>query len=102
MKQRLMQLYFSEGGDLTDAEVLVRAAADCGMDASEARRRLASDEDIARIESEANSAKEAGIEGVPFFILGNLLAVSGAQPPEHLAQAIERASNELAKQVAAE
>ena len=102
MKQRLMQLYFSEGGDLTDAEVLVRAAADCGMDASEARRRLASDEDVARIESEANSAKEAGIEGVPFFILGNLLAVSGAQPPEHLAQAIERASNELAKQVAAE
>src|SRR6185503_17675317 len=51
MKQRLMQLYFSEGGDLTDAEVLVRAAADCGMDASEARRRLASDEDVARIES---------------------------------------------------
>ncbi len=102
MKQRLMQLYFSEGGDLTDAEVLVRAAADCGMDAGEVRRRLATDEDVARIEAEANSAKEAGIEGVPFFIFGNLLAVSGANPPEHLAQAIEQASAEFAKQVAAE
>jgi predicted DsbA family dithiol-disulfide isomerase len=102
MKQRLMQLYFSEGGDLTDAEVLVKAAADCGMDAADVRQRLATDEDVARIEAEANSAKEAGIEGVPFFIFGNLLAVSGAQPPEHLAQAIERASNEFAKQVAAE
>jgi len=102
MKQRLMQLYFSEGGDLTDTEVLVSAAAECGLDAADVRRRLATDEDVARIEAEANSAKEAGIEGVPFFILANVLAVSGAQPPEHLAQAIERASNEFAKQVAAE
>jgi predicted DsbA family dithiol-disulfide isomerase len=102
MKQRLMQLYFSEGGDLTDREVLVTAAADCGMDAAEVRRRLATDDDVARIEGEANSAKDAGIEGVPFFIFGNLLAVSGANPPEHLAQAIEQASNEFARQVAAE
>jgi predicted DsbA family dithiol-disulfide isomerase len=102
MKQRLMQLYFSEGGDLTDREVLVKAASDCGMDPAEVRSRLATDEDVARIEAEANSAKEAGVNGVPFFIFGNLLAVSGAQPPDYLAQAIERASNELAKQVAAE
>src|SRR4029077_20274875 len=33
MKQRLMQLYFAEGADLTDRDVLVQAAADCGMDA---------------------------------------------------------------------
>jgi predicted DsbA family dithiol-disulfide isomerase len=102
MKQRLMQLYFSEGGDLTDREVLVAAAADCGLDAEDVRRRLATEEEVARIEAEANSAKEAGIEGVPFFILGGLLAVSGAQPPDHLAQAIERVSDELAKRVAAE
>ncbi|HZO45639.1 MAG TPA: DsbA family oxidoreductase [Xanthobacteraceae bacterium] len=102
MKQRLMQLYFAEGGDLTDPAVLVAAAAECGMDAAEVARRLATDEDVARIEAEANTAKEAGIQGVPFFIFGNLLAVSGANPPEHLAQAIEQASNEFAKQVAAE
>ena len=34
MKQRLMELYFTEGADLTDREVLVQAAADCGMDAN--------------------------------------------------------------------
>jgi predicted DsbA family dithiol-disulfide isomerase len=102
MKQRLMQLYFAEGGDLSDREVLVAAAADCGLDAADVRRRLASDEDVARIEAEANSAKEAGIEGVPFFIFGGLLAVSGAQPPEYLAQALERAAAELANRVAAE
>ena len=102
MKQHLMQLYFSEGGDLTDTDVLVKAAAECGMDAAEVRQRLSTDEDVASIEAEANTAKEAGIQGVPFFIFGNLLAISGANPPEHLAQAIEQASNEFAKQVAAE
>ena len=102
MKQRLMELYFSEGGDLSDREVLVQAAADCGMDADEMRRRLATDEDVARVESEANSAKEAGIDGVPCFIFGGLIAVSGAQGPEYLAQAIERAAAELARRVAAE
>jgi predicted DsbA family dithiol-disulfide isomerase len=102
MKQRLMDLYFTEGGDLTDPEVLVGAAADSGLDADLVRQRLATDEDVARVEREANSAKEAGIDGVPCFILGGLLAVQGAQAPDYLAQAIERAANEYAKRVAAE
>jgi predicted DsbA family dithiol-disulfide isomerase len=102
MKQRLMELYFAEGGDLSDRDVLVKAAADCGMDAATLWARLASDEDVGRIEAEANSAKEAGIDGVPCFVFGGLFAVSGAHPPERLAQAIERAANELRSRVAAE
>jgi len=102
MKQRLMALYFSEGGDLTNRDVLVQAAIDCGLDGDDVRRRLDTDEDVAAVEAEANSAKEAGIDGVPCFILGGLLAVSGAHPPEYLAQAIERAAQEMAKRVAAE
>jgi len=102
MKQRLMDLYFTEGGDLTDHEVLVRAAAECGLDADRVRPRLASEDDVERVESEANAAKDAGIDGVPCFIFGNVIAVQGAQSPDHLAQAIERAANETAKGVAAE
>jgi predicted DsbA family dithiol-disulfide isomerase len=102
MKQRLMDLYFTEGGDLTDREVLVKAAADCGLDAAQVRQRLASDEDVAHVQQEADSAKEAGINGVPCFIFGGLLAVEGAQAPEYIAQAIERAANEYAKREAAE
>ena len=102
MKQRLMDLYFTEGGDLTDPEMLVGAAADSGLDADLVRQRLATDEDVARVEREANSAKEAGIDGVPCFVLGGLLAVQGAQAPDYLAQTIERAANEYAKRVAAE
>jgi len=90
MKQRLMDRSVAEGGDLTDAKVLIQAAADCGMDGDLVRRLLASDADVDRIENEANSAKEAGIDGVPCFIFGGSVIVTGAQSPEYLASAIER------------
>jgi predicted DsbA family dithiol-disulfide isomerase len=92
MKQRLMDLYFTEGADLSDRAVLVKAATDVGLDGEETARRLASEEDVALIEQEAQSAKEAGIDGVPCFIFGGKFAVSGAQAPEYLAEAIARAA----------
>jgi len=90
MKQKLMDRYFTEGADLTDRSVLVQAAADVGLDADEVRVALASDRDVAEVEREALSAKEAGIEGVPCFIFNGKFAVSGAQAPEYLAEAITR------------
>jgi predicted DsbA family dithiol-disulfide isomerase len=90
MKQRLMDLYFTEGADLTNHAVLVQAAADVGLDPEDVGAALASDQDVAEVEREAQSAKAAGIEGVPMFIFGGKFAVSGAQPPEYLADAIDR------------
>jgi len=94
MKQRLMDLYFTEGADLTEREVLVQAAADCGLDAERIRARLATDEDVDTVTRAAESAKEAGIDGVPCFIFGGVLAVSGAQSPDYLASAMDRAVTE--------
>ena len=94
MKQRLMDLYFTEGADLSNPEVLVQAAADVGLDGAEVRARLASDHDVAAVEAQAKTAQEAGINGVPFFILGGRYAISGAQEPETLAEAIVRVADE--------
>ena len=90
MKQRLMDLYFTEGADLTNHAVLAQAADDVGLDADTVREALASEHDVAEIEREALSAKEAGIEGVPCFIFDGRFAVSGAQAAEYLAEAIAR------------
>jgi predicted DsbA family dithiol-disulfide isomerase len=97
MAQRLMELYFSEGADLTDPKTLIQAAIDCNMDGDLVRRLLASDADVDRVESEANSAKEAGIDGVPCFIFGGSTIVTGAQSPEYLASAIERTAAKQTK-----
>jgi predicted DsbA family dithiol-disulfide isomerase len=102
MKQRLMELYFTEGGDLTDKEVLVAAAQACGLDADRVRKRLATDEDVDIVSAEAQSFERAGVDSVPYFILGGIYAVAGAQEPDLLAEAMERTIAERAKREAAE
>jgi predicted DsbA family dithiol-disulfide isomerase len=97
MKQRLMDLYVTEGADLSTEAVLVQAAADVGLDPEDVRAALDSDKDIAEIEQEVNAAKEAGIQGVPCFILDGKYAISGAQEPEALAQAIQQVSAQAAE-----
>ncbi len=98
VKQRLMELYFKEGGDLTDREVLVSAAADCGLDPDLVRQRLATDEDVELVSQQAQAAANAGVSGVPTFILGKKYGISGAQPAEQLAAAIRQVAEEMSAQ----
>jgi predicted DsbA family dithiol-disulfide isomerase len=100
MKQRLMELYFRDGGDLTDTDVLVQAAADCGLDAEDVRKRLATDEDVALVSGNAQEASDKGISGVPTFVFAQKYAVSGAQPADMLARAIRQVSEEVNAQAA--
>ena len=100
MKQRLMELYFRDGGDLTDTEVLVQAAADCGLDAEGVRRRLATDEDLALVSGQAQEAADKGVSGVPTYVFAQKYAVSGAQAPDLLARAIRQISAEVNAQAA--
>jgi predicted DsbA family dithiol-disulfide isomerase len=102
LKQRLMDLYFTEGGDLSDRDVLVRAAQDCGLDADNVRQRLATDDDLDIVSAEAESFERAGVNSVPYFILGGIFALSGAQEPEYLVEAIERTIAERSRREAAE
>jgi predicted DsbA family dithiol-disulfide isomerase len=97
VKQRLMDFYFTEGADLSDQEVLVKAATECGMDGEEVRRLLATATDVERVTQEAESARSAGINGVPTFIFGGAFSTSGAQPPETLAEIIAYAAAEQEK-----
>jgi predicted DsbA family dithiol-disulfide isomerase len=94
MKQLLMELYFSEGADLSDRAVLVKAAGDVGLDPADVAKKLDSDADLAIVSQRVEQAKSAGIQGVPFFIFDNAYAVSGAQAPDQLAGVIRKAADE--------
>lgn len=100
MKQRLMELYFRDGADLSDTDVLVQAAADCGLDAGQVRARLATDEDVDLIAAQAEEATDKGIGGVPTYVFAGKYAVSGAQDPQMLARAIRQVSAEVNAQAA--
>lgn len=99
MKQRLMELYFRDGGDLTKLDVLVQAAADVGLDANEMRARLGTDADVDLVSAQATEASNKGISGVPTYVFARQYAVSGAQPPEQLAAAIRQVSMETSSSV---
>ena len=100
MKQQLMELYFRDGGDLTDIDMLVRVAADVGLDGDDVRKRLATDEDVELISGQAREASDKGISGVPTFVFAQKYVVSGAQSAELLARVIRRVSAEVAAQAA--
>ncbi|MET0219101.1 MAG: DsbA family oxidoreductase [Tardiphaga sp.] len=95
VKQRLMELYFRDGGDLSQSETLVQAAADVGLDADDIRQRLATDRDVELISGWAKEAADKGISGVPTYVFAGKYAVSGAQPAEQLARAIRQVSAEV-------
>jgi predicted DsbA family dithiol-disulfide isomerase len=100
MKQRLMELYFRDGGDLTNSDVLVGAASDIGLDSEAVRRRLSTEQDVGLISALAQEASEKGVSGVPTFVFAQKYAVSGAQDSERLARAIRQVSAEINAQAA--
>ncbi|SLN55067.1 DsbA family oxidoreductase [Oceanibacterium hippocampi] len=90
VSEALFRAYFIENRDIGSAEVLTEVAAGAGMDAALVRDLLAGDSDRDRIREEDASARQMGINGVPFFIFNRQYAVSGAQDPEVFLQVFER------------
>jgi predicted DsbA family dithiol-disulfide isomerase len=93
-QERLMQAYFSEGEAISDRDTLVRLVGELGVDEAEAREVLERDRFAEDVRSDEQLAGRLGIQGVPFFVLDRRYGVSGAQPPEVLLGALERAWDE--------
>ncbi len=91
MAETLFRAYFVEGANLTDSAVLAGYAAQAGLDRAAVEAYLDSAADADLIRSADAEARQAGIEGVPFFIFNRTIGVSGAQDPEVLLQAMEQA-----------
>jgi predicted DsbA family dithiol-disulfide isomerase len=89
--ERLFEAFFLEGRDIGDRDELARLAEETGLDAEAARAMLASDAMRDVVTSESREAVDAGIQGVPCFIFNGRTAVSGAQDPQTLLQAIAAA-----------
>jgi predicted DsbA family dithiol-disulfide isomerase len=89
MALRLFADYFERGLDIGDRAVLAEAARDCGV--GEAAQRLAGEDGVEDVRQEIAAAQRMGVEGVPFFILAEKLALSGAQSVEVFQRALAEA-----------
>jgi predicted DsbA family dithiol-disulfide isomerase len=91
VKEAFLKAYFLDGVDLTKTENLVEVAAAAGLDRVKAAQCLADPQSRRAVEQEDQRARAIGVEGVPFFIFDGKFAVSGAQGPQALLDAMRQA-----------
>jgi predicted DsbA family dithiol-disulfide isomerase len=89
--EALFRGYFVEGRFLGDRATLAAIAGEAGFDAAAARAFLDSDALADEVAAADENARQAGVRGVPFFVFGDRVAVSGAQGTAALGRALERA-----------
>ncbi|MBB4954018.1 putative DsbA family dithiol-disulfide isomerase [Agrobacterium vitis] len=94
----LFKANFEQGRNIGDSAVLVEIAKEAGLDGKLIERLLATDSDRDMVLGEIDAAKKMGVNGVPFFIIDQKYAVSGAQPPEVLANAFREIAAEKAQE----
>ena len=78
--------------NIGDDAVLVEIAAGAGIDEGLAAAALSSREDAAMVEAESDSFRNAGVTGVPTFIVNERTGFSGGMPPAQLAAALKHAA----------
>jgi predicted DsbA family dithiol-disulfide isomerase len=84
----LFRANFEEGRNIGDHTVLLGIAEKAGLDRSVMASLLSSGADRELIVAEIDAAQKMGVSGVPFFIFDQQYAVSGAQTPDVLANAL--------------
>ena len=96
VNEAFLQAYFIDGVDLTKTENLIAIATAAGLDRAKVEQCLADPKSRQAVEQEDQRARAIGVEGVPFFIFNGKLAVSGAQGPKALLDAMLQAETAAA------
>jgi predicted DsbA family dithiol-disulfide isomerase len=82
LKQALFRAYFTDNENVADRDVLVRIAAETGLDGDAARRILDANEYADEVRALEDRWQQAGIHSVPATIVNGQYLISGGQPPE--------------------
>jgi len=80
LKEALFRAHFTDGRDLTDAEVLADAAGAAGLDRAEAAAVLAEGRYAAAVRAEQALWRGRGINAVPAVVVEGKYLISGGQP----------------------
>lgn len=79
-EEQLFRAYFTDGLNIDDQYTLVELGIKIGLDANEVRKTLNNTEAFAgEVRQDISEAETLGIRGVPFFVMNDKYAVSGAQ-----------------------
>jgi predicted DsbA family dithiol-disulfide isomerase len=85
------EAYFGQGRQVFDRDVITEIAAGAGLDGAAAGDVIDGDAYAEEVRRDELQARELGVSGVPFFVFDMALGVSGAQPAEMFASALQQA-----------
>jgi predicted DsbA family dithiol-disulfide isomerase len=85
----LFRALFQEGRDVGRPEVLAAVAETAGLEGGEVVEFLSGERLAREVMAAHQQAERAGIRGVPVFIVDREHAITGAQPPEILADLLD-------------
>jgi predicted DsbA family dithiol-disulfide isomerase len=85
-----IRLNFEDGRDIGSVEVLLEIAKEVGIAAKGLADQLLAKEGLEQVEDDLEFARQVGITGVPFFIINDKYALTGAQPSSTILQALEQ------------
>lgn len=94
VKERLLELHFTEGSNVDDDNVLFKICEEFKMNAKEFEAILETKSLHDEVRKDIKQAKVFGISGVPFFVFDRKYAVSGAQENSVFQQTIQQAFEE--------
>lgn len=98
MEEQLFKAYFTEGKNIADHNTLVQLATAIGLEQEAVRKLLNSNEYADAVERDIYEAHQIGVRGVPYFVLNDRYAVSGAQATETFLGALNKAWGEWEKE----
>lgn len=90
LKRALFEAHFCKGQDVGDHATLAALAVRVGLPIDVAAAVLASDDFSDAVRSDVEAARDLGVRGVPFFVIGKY-GIGGAQQPETFLRVLERA-----------
>jgi predicted DsbA family dithiol-disulfide isomerase len=91
--EALFDSYFAKGVDLSREENLVQIGENIGLAADDIREKLNGADSLRSIQAKEEQLSKLGISGVPFYIINEKYAVSGAQQAEMFVKAFKEISN---------
>lgn len=91
VEEALFIANFTDGKNIDDPAVLLELGKESGLQADEIQEMLEGYVYGDDVRADEEAASKIGISGVPFFIINQKLAVSGAQAPETFLDALNQA-----------
>ncbi len=94
LAEKLYSAFWDDGADIGDEETLAAIAEAAGLDPDNAKADFANPKSANEILAEVAAFRQAGVTGVPTYIVNERTGFSGAMPPARLAEAIKQAAAE--------